>query len=253
MLRLDRFQCWCRGWVPCPRCQSCLRLGRLGWAIRDTSIKLFAMGIYIRDFKRILKQEALGFQYFTISLPCSFYFYFFIFKKMKECALCHQESKVTWTFLTKSTLVPPALCWLAHSLVQSLTNLSTIALDRDREQNTFPSLIMDPIISQVVTTQSSLTTKDYSFLEDVYRIADNASRSIESARTEFKPKTRRLAQQCKLKNIQLEFMPPGLKRHDSNRTLFLNKFKCISWTVEWCFEETKTTLLDHRYFLFTHK
>ncbi|KAI8998434.1 hypothetical protein BC832DRAFT_565807 [Gaertneriomyces semiglobifer] len=92
-------------------------------------------------------------------------------------------------------------------------------------------------------------SSDYVFLEEAYRIADNATRDIHRIKSEMKPHQMRqqlLLRQCRWLGIRIRFMPAGMKRHELNQSIFIQKFKFISWTIEWKFAELGLTKVDHR-------
>ncbi|KNC96673.1 uncharacterized protein SPPG_07885 [Spizellomyces punctatus DAOM BR117] len=92
-------------------------------------------------------------------------------------------------------------------------------------------------------------TSDYTFLEDIYRTADNATRDndrLHSASKSHNVRQRVLAKQCKSRGIRIKFMPAGMKRHDQNQSIYIQKREFTSWTVEWDFQESKVTIVDHR-------
>ncbi|KAI8926415.1 hypothetical protein BC831DRAFT_400035, partial [Entophlyctis helioformis] len=90
---------------------------------------------------------------------------------------------------------------------------------------------------------------DYCFLEDAYRIADNAARdnSDEPAsaaasvsagvgsRVRLSVKQSLLQRECRHRRINLRFMPAGMKRHESNQSIYSKADRRIYWTVEWIF------------------
>ncbi|KAJ3307840.1 hypothetical protein HDU76_004328 [Blyttiomyces sp. JEL0837] len=79
---------------------------------------------------------------------------------------------------------------------------------------------------------------DFFFLEDTYRIADNATREtapIKASARRTNPSIRfqLLSKNCGFRKVDFRLMPAGLKRHDENRSIYNTKSKIISWTVEW--------------------
>jgi hypothetical protein len=84
-------------------------------------------------------------------------------------------------------------------------------------------------------------TSDYHFLEDVARIADNASRSSENMNASTpRKKLPKWAQLALNQEIHIRLMPSGLKRHDENQSRIQSN--SIYWTVEFIYK-SQTFLL----------
>lgn len=90
---------------------------------------------------------------------------------------------------------------------------------------------------------------DYNMLEDVKRIADSAKRRrlqiCGKYYNDLPHHLRRLTNAARNRSIRLFFLPTGMSKRETNRTVVNNRSKSISWTLEWRFHSTSVKLIDH--------
>ncbi|KAJ3280145.1 hypothetical protein HK104_000876, partial [Borealophlyctis nickersoniae] len=97
-------------------------------------------------------------------------------------------------------------------------------------------------------------SSDYFYLEDVYRMADIATRDNTGHHRELNPRFQRraspkqqfLAKAAEYRKTNVRFMAPGMKRREENHSMYIKRYKFISWTVEWLFPEVNVRRVDHR-------
>jgi hypothetical protein len=85
-------------------------------------------------------------------------------------------------------------------------------------------------------------TNDFTFLEDVGRVADNCIR--ENNHTTRKRKDA-LSTHARRVDTNLSLMPTGMKKQKLNQSYFHTQSKTIRWTIEWKFPECDVTFLTH--------
>ncbi|TPX44653.1 hypothetical protein SeLEV6574_g04367 [Synchytrium endobioticum] len=90
---------------------------------------------------------------------------------------------------------------------------------------------------------------DYCFLEEAFRIADNALRTNSQIQEALHKKGRSKLELLRnhLKRHHIRYIyTPGLKRHDVNTTHLLQRAKFVMWTIELNFVDAEACLLLHK-------
>ncbi|KAJ3040113.1 hypothetical protein HDV00_011437 [Rhizophlyctis rosea] len=93
-------------------------------------------------------------------------------------------------------------------------------------------------------------SSDYFFLEEAYRAADIATRdnTTRGARPQKGPskKQQMILNHAARTKTKVRFLSQGMKRQEENTSMYLQKFKTISWTIGWEFPECDVKRIDHR-------
>ncbi|KAJ1985294.1 hypothetical protein H4R34_000115 [Dimargaris verticillata] len=83
---------------------------------------------------------------------------------------------------------------------------------------------------------------DFSFVQDVTRVADLANRQLQQQQQRPPRQSTALQAAARQRGVDLALMPAGMQRHDVNRTRFNHRTKAFLWTLEFHFYPTVSDL-----------
>ncbi|KAJ1980192.1 hypothetical protein H4R35_001215 [Dimargaris xerosporica] len=143
--------------------------------------------------------------------------------KRAKCQVCHAND-----FKYKC----PACAAVTCSLVCSQQHKADTGCTGQRSRTHY--------IPKNIYSESDMLS-DFSFVQDVTRVTDLASRQLQQQRQSPRHSSA-LQTAARQRGVELALMPAGMQRHDTNRTRFNYRTKAFLWTLEFHFHPTVSDL-----------